>query len=139
MSLVGPGLDDWSNIQLLTVAARVLQRDATEYLTTLGLPRLGLYILEYLAERSPILQSELAGLVLARTQTIGRILTRLEGKQWITREHGLTQNQVAVAIAHQGRTILATAQERLRALQPGVDVESLRPALQAIIQRAACT
>lgn len=106
------------------------------YLKTLGLPQLGYYILEYLNERSPMLQSELARLVLIRTQTISVVLATLEDNQWITRQHGLSQNQVAVNITEQGRALLAAAQERQRALHLPTDIDVLRPILATIINRA---
>ena len=131
------GADYWSTLHLLSVAARAVQRQSIDYLRSLGLPQLGLHILEHLSERSPLLQSELARLVLARTQTIGVVLTTLENKHWITRQHGLPQNQVAVSITEAGRALLAAAQERLRTLQLPADTEALRPILSAIIKRTA--
>jgi DNA-binding MarR family transcriptional regulator len=128
--------DYWSSLQLLSVAARAVQRESAAYLRALGLPHLGYYILEYLSERSPMLQSELARLVLVRSQTIGTVLTTLENNQWITRQRGLSQNQIAVSITEQGRALLAAAQERLRALPLPTDLEDLRPVLATIITRA---
>lgn len=128
--------DDWSSVQLLSVAARAVQRESVAYLRTLGLPQAGYYILEYLNERSPMLQSELARLVLVRTQTIRVVLATLEDHQWVTRQHGLSQNQVAVSITEQGRSLLIAAQERLRALQLPTDSDVLRPILATIITRA---
>ncbi|MHA7145338.1 MarR family winged helix-turn-helix transcriptional regulator [Arthrobacter sp. TmT3-37] len=128
--------DHWSSLQLLSVAARAVQRESAAYLKALGLPQLGYYILEYLNERSPILQSELARLVLVRSQTLGAVLTTLETNQWITRKRGLAQNQVAVNITEQGRALFAAAQERLRTLQLPTDIDVLRPILATIINRA---
>lgn len=129
--------EPWSSLHLMSVAARAVQREAATYLQALGLPQLGLYILEYLNERSPILQAELAHLVLVRPQTIGAVLTTLENNQWITRQRGLTHNHVAVSITEQGLDLLAAAQERLRTLQLPTDIEALRPILTRIINRAA--
>ncbi|MEC5198489.1 DNA-binding MarR family transcriptional regulator [Arthrobacter sp. PL16] len=129
--------DYWSTLQLLSVAARAVQRQSAAYLKALGLPQLGLHILENLNERSPILQSELARLVMARTQTIGTVLTTLENNRWVIRQRGLMHNQVAVSITEQGRTLLITAQECLRRLQLPTDAEDLRPFLAAIINRTA--
>jgi DNA-binding MarR family transcriptional regulator len=129
------GADNWSSLQLLSLAARAVQRESTAYLKALELPHLGLYILEHLNEQSPLLQSELARLVLVRTQTIRVVLATLEGKHWIVRQHGLSQNQVAVSITDQGRTLLSAARQRLHALQLPTDIEALRPILAAIISR----
>lgn len=131
------GTDYWSSLQLLSLAARAVQRECASYLKSLGLPQLGLYILEHLSEQSPLLQSELARLVLVRTQTLGVVLTTLESQQWVTRERGVGQNQVAVSITEQGRSLLATAQEKLQTLQLPSDADALRPLLAAIIHRTA--
>lgn len=130
--------DHWSSLQLLSVAARAVQRESAAYLKTLGLPQLGFYILEYLNERSPLLQSELADLVLVRTQTLGTVLTTLESNRWVTRHRGLAHNQVAVNITEQGQSLLASAQERLQILQRpiDIDIDVLRPILTTIINRA---
>ncbi|MFJ6002295.1 MarR family winged helix-turn-helix transcriptional regulator [Arthrobacter sp. NPDC092385] len=129
--------DYWSSLQLLSVAARALQRESAAHLKALGLPQLGYYILEYLDERSPMLQSELARLVRVRPQTIGAVLTTLETNQWITRQRGLPRNQIAVSITERGRALFEAARERLRALHLPADVEALRPILAAIINRTA--
>ncbi len=129
--------DHLSSLQLLSVAARVVRRESAAYLQTLGLPQPGFYILEYLNERSPITQSELARLLLVRSQTIGLVLATLEINQWITRERGFIHNQVAVTITEQGRALLAAAQKRLRTLQLPTDIEDLRPILATIINRAS--
>jgi DNA-binding MarR family transcriptional regulator len=131
------GAEDWSSVHLLSLAARAVQRKSAAYLKALGLPQLGFYILEHLDERSPMLQSELARLVLVRPQTIGVVLTTLEDQQWVTRQHGLSQNQVAVSITDQGRALLAAAQECLQSIHLPADVEALRPILSTIIQRTA--
>lgn len=130
-------LEGWSDMQILTVAARAVQQHTTTHLKRLGIPHLGLYVLEYLAERSPLFQSELAHLVLVRTPTITAVLVRLEREHLITRQHGVHRNQVAVAITDQGRKVLTAAQDHLRALQPCIDVEDLRPILLSIIKRTA--
>ena len=129
--------DSLSSLQLLSVAARAVRRESAAYLKTLGLPQLGFYILEYLNERSPMMQSELARLVLVRSQTLGAVLTTLEARRWITRQRGFIHNQVSVSITEQGRTLLTAAQKRLRTLQLPTDIEALRPPLTAIINRAA--
>jgi DNA-binding MarR family transcriptional regulator len=129
--------DHWSSLQLLSVAARAVQRESAAYLKVLGLPQLGYYILEYLDERSPMLQSELARLILVRPQTLGTVLTTLENNQWITRQRGLAQNQVAVRITERGRSLLAAAQERLQTIQLPTTIEDLRPILAQIINRVA--
>ena len=129
--------DSLSSLQLLSVAARAVRRESAAYLKTVGLPQLGFYILEYLNERSPMMQSELARLVLVRSQTLGTVLTTLEARRWITRQRGFIHNQVSVSITEQGRTLLTAAQKRLRTLQLPTDIEALRPPLTAIINRAA--
>jgi DNA-binding MarR family transcriptional regulator len=127
----------WSTLQLLSVAARAVQRQSAAHLKALGLLHLGLHIQEHLNKRSPILQSGLARLVLARTQTIGTVLTALENQHWIIRQHGLRQNQVAVSITEPDRALLAAAQECLQGLQLPTDAEALRPFLATIINRTA--
>ncbi|MUK03202.1 hypothetical protein GM708_15585 [Vibrio cholerae] len=128
--------DHLSTLQLLSVAARLVRRQAAASLNTIGLPQMGLHILQHLAERSPILQSELAHLVLASGQTTGFVLTKLENNHWITRQRGRVHNQLIVSITDQGRAILATAQERIEAIQIPSDADALRPVLATIISRA---
>ncbi|MHA7145578.1 MarR family winged helix-turn-helix transcriptional regulator [Arthrobacter sp. TmT3-37] len=129
--------DDLSTLQLLSIAARLARQQSAACLKTIGLPQMGLHLLQHLAERSPIRQSDLAGLVLASRQTTGFVLSKLEKNQWVTRERGLAHNEFTVSITGRGQSVLDVALQRLHALTLPSGAETLRPTLVGIITRAA--
>lgn len=129
--------DDLSTLQLLSIAARLDRQQSAVCLKTIGLPHMGLHILQHLAERSPIRQSELARLLLASRQTTGFVLTKLEKNKWITRQRGLAHNEFTISITGQGRIVLDTALHHLRALTLPKEAEALRATLAGIITRAS--
>jgi DNA-binding MarR family transcriptional regulator len=88
-----------------------------------------------------MLQSELARLVLTRTQTIGAVLTRFEDERWVNRQRGLSRNQFAASIIDEGRSALAVTCKHLDSLGTSSDLvlglDALQPILLDISHRAA--
>jgi hypothetical protein len=76
--------DARNSYRLLIVAARLVQRRQDDALAPLGLTRTAAIALEGLAS-GPLNQEQLAAIIHVRSQTLGRVLTRLEGGGHITR------------------------------------------------------
>ena len=67
---------------LLTTAARLVQRRLDDALAPLGLTRAAVIALKALSPR-PMNQEQLAALIHVQSQTLGRVLARLEGEVWL--------------------------------------------------------
>ena len=76
--------DARNSYRLLTLAARMVQRRQDDALAPLGLTRAAVIALEGLAD-GPLNQEQLAEVVHVQSQTLGRVLLRLEGTGHITR------------------------------------------------------
>ncbi|WCI09213.1 MarR family transcriptional regulator [Arthrobacter sp. OVS8] len=85
-------LDPEANVRdgylLLTTAARLVQRRHDDALAPLGLTRAAVIALKAVAA-CPLNQEQLAAKVYVQSQTLGRVLTRLETEGLITRKRDL--------------------------------------------------
>ena len=96
---------------LLTTAARLVQRRLDDALAPLGLTRAAVIALKAASPR-PMNQEQLAAKVHVQSQTLGRVLTRLEAGGLVTRKrnpHDRRQFQVEVTDA--GEAALNAARE----------------------------
>ena len=96
---------------LLTTAARLVQRRYDEALAPLGLTRAAVIALKGVAPR-PLNQEQLAATVHVQSQTLGRVLARLETEGLVTRKrdpHDRRQFQVEITAA--GEAALSAARE----------------------------
>lgn len=103
---------------LLTTAARLVQRRFDEALAPLGLTRAAVIALKAMSHR-PMNQEQLAAVVHVQSQTLGRVLTRLEAGGLVTRTrdpHDRRQFQVEITDA--GETALTAAREAESAALP---------------------
>jgi DNA-binding MarR family transcriptional regulator len=101
--------DARKSYRLLTVAARMVQRRQDDALAPLGLTRAAVIALEGLAS-GPLNQEQLAAVVRVQSQTLGRVLTRLEGTGHITRKrHASDRRQFKVELTEAGEAALAAA------------------------------
>ena len=103
---------------LLTTAARMVQRRFDDALAPLGLTRAAVIALKAMSNR-PMNQEQLAAVVHVQSQTLGRVLTRLEAGGLVTRErdpHDRRQFQVVITDA--GEASLRAAREAESAALP---------------------
>ena len=101
--------DARNSYRLLTLAARLVQRRQDDALAPLGLTRAAVIALEGLAAE-PLNQEQLAALIHVQSQTLGRVLIRLEGTGHITRTRQTAdRRQFKVELTEAGRAALSAA------------------------------
>ncbi|CAH0134871.1 MULTISPECIES: MarR family winged helix-turn-helix transcriptional regulator [unclassified Arthrobacter] len=104
--------------RLLTAAARLVQRLHDDALAPLGLTRAAVIALEAVAPR-PMYQEQLAAKVHVQSQTLGRVLARLEEGGLVTRTRNpADRRQFQVQISEAGNAALQAASEAERAAVP---------------------
>ncbi|CAI3791351.1 MarR family winged helix-turn-helix transcriptional regulator [Pseudarthrobacter sp. MM222] len=110
--------------RLLATAARLVQRRQDEALAPLGLTRAAVIALEAVAPR-PLNQEQLAAKVHVQSQTLGRVLARLESQGLVTRTRSETdRRQLQVVLTDAGKTVLNAAREaENNAFPAAMDVE----------------
>ena len=96
---------------LLTTAARLVQRRHDEALAPLGLTRAAVIALKAVSPR-PMNQEQLATKVHVQSQTLGRVLARLEAGGLVTRTRDPhDRRQFQVEITNAGEAALKAARE----------------------------
>lgn len=110
--------------RLLATAARLVQRRQDEALAPLGLTRAAVIALEAVAPR-PLNQEQLAAKVHVQSQTLGRVLARLESQGLVTRtRHAADRRQLQVELTEAGKAILnAARQAEIDAFPAAMDVQ----------------
>lgn len=108
-------LDPKANVRdgylLLTTAARLVQRRHDEALAPLGLTRAAVIALKAVAA-GPLNQEQLAAKVYVQSQTLGRVLARLETEGLVNRKRDLLdRRQFQVQITPSGEAVLRAARE----------------------------
>lgn len=109
--------------QLLSQAARLVQRHQDDVLAPLGLTRAAVIALEGLAPGA-LNQEQLATAVHAKSQTMGKILARLQLAGLVSRSrHPRDRRQLIIGLTGAGREALEAAQQaEAHALPPELDV-----------------
>ncbi len=103
--------DARNSYRLLTLAARMVQRRQDEALAPLGLTRAAVIALEGLAA-GPLNQEQLAAVVHVQSQTLGRVLLRLEGTGHLTRtRETVDRRQFRVELTAAGAAALEAARQ----------------------------
>ena len=112
--------DARNSYRLLALAARMVQRRQDDALAPLGLTRAAVIALEGLAA-GPLNQEQLAAAVHVQSQTLGRVLLRLEGTGHIKRtRQSADRRQFRVELTELGADALAAArQAEVRAYPQG--------------------
>ncbi|MGP4032151.1 MarR family winged helix-turn-helix transcriptional regulator [Pseudarthrobacter sp. 1C304] len=96
---------------LLTRAARIVQRRFDDALAPLGLTRAAFIALKAMSN-SPMNQEQLAALVHVQSQSLGRVLTRLEAEGLVTRTRDpRDRRQFQVQTTDAGEAALRAARE----------------------------
>ncbi|WP_066288413.1 MarR family winged helix-turn-helix transcriptional regulator [Arthrobacter sp. B6] len=128
--------DARNSYRLLTLAARMVQRRQDDALAPLGLTRAAVIALEALAA-GPLNQEQLAAAVHVQSQTLGRVLLRLEGTGHITRTRQTgDRRQFKVELTEAGAAALAAAaQAETRAYpqDPAISWTVLREELAKLV------
>ncbi|MDJ0315248.1 MarR family transcriptional regulator [Arthrobacter sp. H35-D1] len=97
------------DVRLLLTAARLVQHRQDEALAPLRLTRTAVIALEAVA-LSPMNQEQLAQKAGIRSQTLGRVITRVEGEGLVTRTRNpADKRQFLVQITTAGKTALEAA------------------------------
>ncbi|MET4592231.1 MarR family transcriptional regulator [Arthrobacter sp. 754] len=122
--------------QLLSQAARLVQRRQDDVLGPLGLTRAAVIALEGLAPGA-LNQEQLASSVHAKSQTMGKILARLQLAGLVSRSrHPQDRRQLIIGLTGAGREALAAAQEAEAHALPEFDVrgwQTLREELATFV------
>lgn len=109
----------WSTHQLLSLAARSVERHWDHTLSRLGLSHAGVLALKGLADAGPVTQETLAALVRVQGQSLGGVLARLETTGYISRRRDEADRRgYQVRITSAGQDILRAAQESEHGLLP---------------------
>jgi MarR family transcriptional regulator, organic hydroperoxide resistance regulator len=116
-----PDAEQWGPHQLLSMAARLVQRRQDQALAELGLTHAAVIALQGLLD-GPLNQEELAADIKVRSQSLGRVLARLEAAGLVARESSsLDRRHNEVSITEAGRQILEAARKaEQEALPPDV-------------------
>lgn len=119
------GPERWPTHRLLSIAARLDELRINRNLTQLGLTKASLDIMESVAELEPVTVSDLAALLCVSKQSLGRVVRRLQGLGFLSRERAGDRRYTNIRLTHHGRKVLATAEtlvQRLKRSRP--DTES---------------
>ena len=116
-----PDADQWGPHQLLSMAARLVQRRQDQALAELGLTHAAVIALQGLLD-GPLNQEQLAADIKVRSQSLGRVLSRLEAAGLVARESSsLDRRHNEVSITEAGRQALEAARKaEQEALPPDV-------------------
>lgn len=104
-----PATKRWRTDQLLSMAARVVERRKDQALAALGLSHAAVIALQGLAG-GPLNQEQLARRIAVQSQSLGKVLGRLEESGLVTRTRDQRdRRQFSVALTTSGIAALATA------------------------------
>jgi DNA-binding MarR family transcriptional regulator len=103
---------------LLNTAARLVQRRLDDALAPLGLTRAAVIALQAVSPR-PMNQEQLAAVICVQSQTLGRVVARLEARGLVTRKRNPhDRRQLQVEITDAGESTLRAAREAEAAAVP---------------------
>lgn len=102
---------EWRTDQLLSMAARVVERRKDKALAALGLTHAGVIALQGLSG-GPLNQEQLARRIAVQSQSLGKVLGRLEESGLVTRTRDQhDRRQFSVELTPSGTAALATAHQ----------------------------
>jgi DNA-binding MarR family transcriptional regulator len=99
----------------VTIAARLNERRLNRRLARLGLTTSALDALESAAELEPTTVTDLAALLCVSSQSLGKLLSRLQNLGLLTRERGRDGRTADIRLTPKGREVLATAEDLVQA------------------------
>ena len=117
-----PEAKKWRTDQLLSMAARVVERRKDQALAALGLTNAAVIALQGLAG-GPLNQEQLARRIAVQSQSLGRVLARLEDADLVSRiRDQRDRRQFIVALTPAGNAALASAHQiECNALPAGLE------------------
>jgi DNA-binding MarR family transcriptional regulator len=113
------GPERWPTHRLLSIAARLDELRINRNLTHLGLTKGSLDVLEAVADLEPVSVSDLAALLCVSKQSLGRVVRRLQGLGFLSRERSDDRRYTDVRLTPGGRKVLATAETLVQGLKQG--------------------
>jgi DNA-binding MarR family transcriptional regulator len=128
----------WTTSRLLSTAARLNDHDQSQRLKNLDVTHAAATTLKALSDSGPISQIRLAVLVHIQTQTMGKILEKLEVKGLVSRTRDtLDARSVRTRITTRGQTVVQNIDQMrtTTADAAGLSDQVLRGQLMAIITR----
>jgi DNA-binding MarR family transcriptional regulator len=128
----------WTTSRLLSTAARLNDHDQSQRLKVLDVTHAAATTLKALSDSGPISQIRLAVLVHVQTQTMGKILEKLEVKGLVSRTRDtLDARSVRTRITTRGQTVVQNIDQMrtTTADAAGLSDQVLRGQLMAIITR----
>jgi DNA-binding MarR family transcriptional regulator len=114
-SLPSPVPDQWATHRLVTIAARLNERRLNRRLAQLGLTTSALDALESAAELEPTTVTDLAALLCVSSQSLGKLLRRLQNLGFLTKERGRDGRTADIRLTPKGRDVLRTAEDLVQA------------------------
>jgi DNA-binding MarR family transcriptional regulator len=121
--------------RLLGIVARLTERRLNRQLARLKLTKGGVETLEAVAELEPAMASDVADLLCVSKQSLGKVLRRLHGLGYLTKEPGTDGRSANLRLTEAGRTALSTAEDLVAAIPQSVaDAEFRRQLEQHITQ-----
>jgi DNA-binding MarR family transcriptional regulator len=111
-----PRPEQWATHRLVSVAARITERRLNRQLSRLKLTNSALDALEAVAELEPTTASDIAELLCVSRQSLGKVLKRLHGLEFLTKEPAKDARSANIRITEAGRAALSTAEDLVQAL-----------------------
>jgi DNA-binding MarR family transcriptional regulator len=109
-SSASPVPDQWATHRLITIAARLNERRLNRRLAQLGLTTSALDALESAAELEPTTVTDLAALLCVSSQSLGKLLRRLQNLGFLTKERGRDGRTADIRLTPKGREVLSRAE-----------------------------
>ncbi|WP_167399038.1 MarR family winged helix-turn-helix transcriptional regulator [Arthrobacter pityocampae] len=128
----------WTTSRLLSTAARLNEHHQNQQLLDLNVTHASAITLKALSDSGPISQASLAALMQVQSQTMGKILEKLELKGLVSRSRNTSDaRSIRTRVTARGQTLLDSIEQmrRTAAESAMLQDEILRSQLIAIITR----
>jgi DNA-binding MarR family transcriptional regulator len=114
----------------VSIAARLSERRLNRQLARLKLTKSGLDALEAVAELEPTTVTDLAALLCVSSQSLGKVLRRLQNLGFLTKERGRDGRTADIRLTPEGRDVLSRAEDLVRAGTKAEDEALFRQQLE---------
>ncbi|WP_458779766.1 MarR family winged helix-turn-helix transcriptional regulator [Arthrobacter sp. D3-16] len=122
----GPGPDQWATHQLVSIAARLMERRLNRRLATLKLTTGALDALETTAALEPTTVTDLAATLCVSRQSMGKVIRRLQSLGLLTKEPARDGRSADIRLTPEGHHVLSAAEDLIR---EGTEAEGAEEAL----------
>ncbi len=127
--------EQWATHRLVSIAARLTERQLNRKLARLRLTKGALDALEAVAELEPTTASDVATLLCVSRQSLGKVLRRLHELGFLTKEPARDGRSATIRLTDSGRAALSTAEDLVQASpEAEAELEFRRQLEQHIIQ-----